>query len=79
MIFLLLVYEIAGRPGREGTQTWRFNILDDLTGAITDYLNPHNATSKTIVWTGSASNILAKVQRARKALSVIDFFAETTR
>jgi transposase len=43
-----------------------FNV-DDLVGAITEYVNAHNANPKPFIWTASATDILAKVKRARKA------------
>ena len=46
-----------------------FNSVDDLIGAITEYINAYNADPKPIVWTASANDILAKVKRARKTLN----------
>lgn len=46
-----------------------FYNVDDLTGAITEYVNAHNANPKPFIWTASAKDILAKVKRARKALN----------
>lgn len=46
-----------------------FISVDDLIGAIHEYFNSHNADPKPIIWTASASDILAKVKRARKALN----------
>ena len=43
-----------------------FNV-DDLTGAITEYINAHNDNPKPFIWTASAKDILAKVKRARRA------------
>lgn len=45
-----------------------FNV-DDLIGAITEYVNAHNENPKPFIWTASANDILAKVKRARKALN----------
>ena len=42
--------------------------VDDLIGAITEYINQHNHSPKPFIWTASARDILAKVKRARKAL-----------
>lgn len=45
-----------------------FNV-DDLVGAITEYINAHNENPKPFIWTASATDILAKVKRAQKALN----------
>jgi len=45
-----------------------FYNVDDLVGAITEYINAHNADPKPFIWTASANDILAKVKRARRAL-----------
>jgi transposase len=45
-----------------------FYNVDDLVGAITEYINVHNENPKPFIWTASAKDILAKVKRARKAL-----------
>lgn len=44
-----------------------FYNVDDLTGAIDEYINRHNADPKPFIWTASAKDILAKVKRARRA------------
>jgi len=46
-----------------------FYNVDDLTGAIMEYVNQHNDDPKPFIWTKSANDILAKVKRARKALN----------
>jgi transposase len=46
-----------------------FYNVDDLIGAIDEYINQHNADPKPFIWTASATDILAKVKRARKALN----------
>jgi len=43
-----------------------FNV-DDLIGAIQEYINAHNDDPKPFIWTASANDILAKVKRARRA------------
>jgi transposase len=43
--------------------------VNDLIGAITEYVNRHNDNPKPFIWTASAKDILAKVKRARKALN----------
>ena len=45
-----------------------FYNVDDLIGAITEYINAHNRNPKPFIWTASATDILAKVKRARKVL-----------
>lgn len=44
-----------------------FYNVDDLIGAITEYINQHNVNPKPFIWTASARDILAKVKRARAA------------
>jgi len=46
-----------------------FYNVDDLIGAITEYVNQHNENPKPFIWTASAKDILAKVKRARAALN----------
>jgi transposase len=46
-----------------------FYNVDDLIGAITEYINQHNENPKPFIWTTSAKDILAKVKRARAALN----------
>jgi len=46
-----------------------FYNVDDLIGAITEYINEHNENPKPFIWTASAKDILAKVKRARRALN----------
>ena len=43
-----------------------FNV-DDLIGAIQEYINAHNDNPKPFIWTKTANDILAKVKRARRA------------
>ena len=43
-----------------------FDSVDDLIGAIDEYVNAHNDNPKPINWTASANDILAKVKRARR-------------
>lgn len=45
-----------------------FQSVDELIAAIHAYLNAHNADPKPFIWTAKASDILAKVTRARAAL-----------
>jgi transposase len=45
-----------------------FYNVDDLVGAIDEYINAHNAEPKPFIWTASANDILAKVKRARRVL-----------
>jgi transposase len=46
-----------------------FYNVDDLIGAITEYINQHNRNPKPFIWTASAKDILAKVKRARATLN----------
>ena len=45
-----------------------FRSLSELIGAITGYLKTYNASPTPFVWTATASDILAKVKRARQKL-----------
>ena len=45
-----------------------FRSLSELTEAITTYLDHYNASPTPFVWTATASDILAKVKRARRKL-----------
>ena len=44
-----------------------FYDVNDLNGAIIEYINQHNENPKPFIWTKSAKDILAKVKRARAA------------
>ncbi len=46
-----------------------FTHVDDLIGAIDEYINQHNGNPKPFIWTASANDILAKVKRARRAMN----------
>ena len=46
-----------------------FYNVDDLIAAITEYINQHNQNPKPFIWTASATDILAKVKRARTVLN----------
>jgi len=43
--------------------------VNDLVGAIQEYINEHNQCPKPFIWTASATDILAKVKRARARLN----------
>jgi transposase len=45
-----------------------FHDVEELIGAIAEYIDKHNENPKPFVWTAKASDILQKVTRARKAL-----------
>ena len=45
-----------------------FRDVEELIGAISDYIDSHNDNPKPFIWTAQASDILEKVKRARKAL-----------
>lgn len=55
--------DLDGKALRRGS----FTGVNDLIGAIYEYINAHNADPKPIIWTASANDILAKVKRAQKA------------
>lgn len=46
-----------------------FYNVNDLIGAIGEYINAHNANPKPFIWTASSTDILAKVKRARAVLN----------
>jgi len=46
-----------------------FRSLDELLAAIETYLADHNRSPKPFIWTAKASDILAKVQRARSSIN----------
>ena len=48
-----------------------FHRLPELVEAITAYLEDYNASPTPFVWTASASDILAKVKRARRKLNTL--------
>ena len=48
-----------------------FRNLPELIEAITAYLGSYNASPTPFVWTASASDILAKVKRARRKLHTL--------
>jgi hypothetical protein len=56
--------EITDKAIRRGV----FASVPDLIAAIEDYLKATNDNPKPFVWTASAEDILAKVQRGRVAL-----------
>ena len=56
--------EITENRIRRGT----FRNVDQLIQAITEFIEHNNKSPKPYVWTAEAEEILAKVQRARKAL-----------
>jgi hypothetical protein len=47
-----------------------FRDIEELVMAIGDYIDRHNDQPKPFIWTTTASAILAKVARARKALDL---------
>ena len=57
--------ESAAVPPRRGS----FYNVDDLIGAIDEYIGEHNKDPMPFIWTASASDILAKVKRARRTLN----------
>ena len=59
--------EITAKRIRRGSYT----SVDDLEGAIYDYLLQHNAKPKPFVWSKSAEDILTRERRALDALDQI--------
>ena len=45
-----------------------FRDVEELIMAIGDYVDPHNKAPKPFIWTAKASDILAKVKRARRVV-----------
>ena len=48
-----------------------FRNIEELTAAIHEHINAHNADPKPFVWTATASDILEKVKRGRRKLDKI--------
>jgi hypothetical protein len=48
-----------------------FKNVAELKAAINEYIKSHNESPKPFIWTAKASDILAKVTRARAALNKI--------
>ena len=53
--------------GQRAIKRGSFHDVNDLVGAIDEYINQHNDCPKPFIWTASAKDILAKVKRARRA------------
>ena len=47
----------------------RFFNVNDLIGAIQEYINTHHQAPKPLIWTAYATDILAKTKRARRVLN----------
>ncbi len=45
-----------------------FHDIEELIMSIGDYIDRHNDNPKPFIWTAKASDILAKVKRARRVL-----------
>jgi hypothetical protein len=45
-----------------------FRDLEQLIMAIGDHIDRHNENPRSFIWTATASDVLAKVSRARRAL-----------
>ena len=69
--WLNLVERFFGLITQERICRGVFTSLDALETAIREYLDNHNAAPKPFVWTKSADQILAKVERARNALEAL--------
>ena len=59
---------MVSRPDRQVHPPGRVNNVNDLVTAIEDYLKAHNDNPKPFVWTATAEQILAKVERGRVTL-----------
>jgi transposase len=59
--------DITDRCIRRGA----FRSVEQLEAAIEDYINHHNASPKTFIWTAKTEELLGKVRRARAALNKI--------
>ena len=70
-LWLNLVERFFGLITQERIRRGVFTSLDALETAIREYLDNHNAAPKPFVWTKSADQILAKVERARNALEAL--------
>lgn len=57
--------DITDKSVRRGV----FRNIGELTQAITDYINAHNADPKPFIWTATATDILEKVKRGRQKLN----------
>ena len=69
--WLNLVERFFGLITQERICRGVFTSLDALETAIREYLDNHNAAPNPFVWTKSADQILAKVERARNALEAL--------
>ena len=69
--WLNLVERFFGLITQERIRCGVFTSLDALETAIREYLDNHNAAPNPFVWTKSADQILAKVERARNALEAL--------
>jgi transposase len=48
-----------------------FRDVEERIMAIGDYIDRHNENPKPFIWTAKASDILAKVKRARTSLNIV--------
>jgi transposase len=66
--WLNMVERFFAKITRNRIRRGAFKSVDELKGAIMEYLENHNADPKPFVWTKSAGDILEKVARAKQAL-----------
>ncbi len=66
--WLNLVERVFGDLTAKQIRRGVFRSVPELIAAIDAYMTPRNATPKPLVWTKTAQEILAKVNRARIAL-----------
>jgi len=67
--WLNLVERFFGLLTQKQLRRGVYTSVKELEEAIMEFIATHNATKKPFVWTKSAETILAKVERAREALS----------
>gem|GEM_PF-1100540 len=69
---LNLVERWFGELTRKQIRRGAFKSVDQLKAAIQSFVDQHNANPKGFVWTKTAQQILAKVDRARRSLQALD-------
>jgi transposase len=70
--WLNLVERWFGELTRKQIRRGVFKSVDQLKAAIQSFVDQHNANPKGFVWTKTAQQILAKVDRARRSLQPLD-------
>ena len=70
--WLNLIERWFGELTRKQIRRGVFKSVDQLKAAIQSFVDQHNANPKGFVWTKTAQQILAKVDRARRSLQPLD-------